>query len=187
MSLQATTSQTVGPYFSIGFAPLYRSVVAGAEAQGERVRIAGQVFDGDGAPVADACIEIWQADANGRYHHPEDPRHAEADPAVGGFARVPTDAQGGFAFETIKPGRVAAPDGGLQAPHLLVSVFMRGILKRAITRIYFADDAANADDAVLQRVPAARRATLMAVAEKSGHYRWDIRMQGEHETVFFAV
>lgn len=187
MSFQATTSQTVGPYFRIGLEPLYRGIVASAEAKGERVRIAGRVFDGNGAPVSDACLEIWQADAEGRYPHPEDPRQAEADPAVGGFARVPTDAEGAFAFETVKPGRVAAPGGGLQAPHLLVSVFARGLLKRAVSRLYFADDPANAEDAVLQLVPAARRATLMAVAERTGRYRWDIHLQGEHETVFFAV
>lgn len=187
MSLQATTAQTVGPYFRIGLEPLYRHTIASAAAEGERVRISGQVFDGDGLPVSDACLEIWQADAQGRYHHPEDPRHAEADAAMSGFARVPTDAQGAFAFTTIKPGRVAASGGGLQAPHLMVSVFMRGLLKRAATRIYFADDPANADDPALLRVPAARRATLMAVADGAGGYRWDVRMQGGHETVFFAV
>lgn len=187
MSFQATTSQTVGPYFSIGLSPLYRSEVAGAEALGERICVRGKVFDGDGLPVPDALLEIWQANACGRYHHPEDQRDLPLDPGFCGFGRIPTDASGAFEFTTVKPGRVPGPSGGLQAPHLVVSVFMRGILKRTVTRIYFEDEAANADDGVLRLVPQVRRATLVAAKAGNGSYRWDVNMQGERETVFFAV
>lgn len=187
MSFQATTSQTVGPYFRIGLSPLYRNEVAGLQAAGTRIRISGRVFDGNGAAVPDALIEVWQANAAGRYRHPEDQGAAPLDADFVGFGRIPTGADGGFHFSTIKPGRVAGPGGGLQAPHIVVSVLMRGILKRALTRIYFGGEPANAEDAVLALVPASRRDTLMAQSDCEGHYRWDIHMQGEHETVFFAV
>jgi protocatechuate 3,4-dioxygenase alpha subunit len=186
MSFQATASQTVGPYYSIGLEPLYLTEIAGANAQGERVTISGTIHDGDGIPVIDAMLEIWQADANGIYAHPEDPRAGEHDPTFSGWGRVPTDDAGRFRFSTIKPGRVAGPKGSLQAPHIVVLVFMRGLLKATSTRIYFADDASNAEDVVLNLVPAERRATLIARALGPGEYAWDVRMQGEQETVFFG-
>jgi protocatechuate 3,4-dioxygenase alpha subunit len=187
MSLQATGSQTVGPYFSIGFEPLYRRDIAGPRAQGERIRVRGRIYDGNGAPVPDAMLEIWQANAAGRYNHPEDSGGPPLDAEFLGFGRIATDAEGGFEFTTVKPGRVAGPGGKPQAPHLLLSVFMRGILKRAVTRVYFDGDTANAEDFVLARVPPPRRATLLAQAEGEGAWRWDVHMQGERETVFFAV
>jgi protocatechuate 3,4-dioxygenase, alpha subunit len=187
MSFQASASQTVGPYFSIGLSPLYRSELAGAGASGERIRLRGRVFDGDGAPVPDAVLEIWQADAAGRYGHPEDAGEPPLDPQFLGFGRVATGAGGEFEFGTIRPGRVPGPGGRPQAPHLLVNVFMRGILKHAVTRVYLDGDAANAGDPVLLCVPESRRATLLARPDAEGVYRWDIRMQGEQETVFFAI
>ena len=187
MSFQATASQTVGPYFSIGFEPLYRADIAGPNVKGERIRLRGRVYDGNGAPVPDALLEIWQANAAGRYNHPEDSRDLPLDPGFLGFGRVATDAAGGFEFSTVKPGCVPGPDGKPQAPHLLMSVFMRGILKRAVSRVYFEGEPANADDLVLSCVPPPRRGTLLARAEGPGIWRWDVRMQGDGETVFFAV
>ncbi|MRH00974.1 protocatechuate 3,4-dioxygenase subunit alpha [Xanthomonas sontii] len=183
MSFQATPSQTVGPYYRIGLEPLYRTEIAPAQAQGTHVEIVGSVFDGNGAPVCDALLEIWQADAAGIYDHAADPRRGDHDPAFHGWGRVPTDAQGRFAFRTIKPGRVAGPKG-LQAPHLVVLVFMRGLLRAAPTRLYFGDDDLDGD-AILAQVPAERRATLIAQPQAPNRYQWDVRMQGEHETVFF--
>lgn len=184
MSLVATPSQTVGPYFSIGLTPLYRADLAPAGVVGERIAIAGRVLDADGAPVNDALIEIWQADAQGCYRHPEDGR-ATADDGFTGFGRVATDPQGAFAFTTIRPGRVPAPDGRLQAPHLVAGVFLRGLLVRLATRIYFEGDPANADDPVLALVPAARRHTLMARGgDGVAALRWDVILQGSDETVF---
>jgi protocatechuate 3,4-dioxygenase, alpha subunit len=187
MSLQASGSQTVGPYFSVGLSPLYRSELADGQVQGERIRVRGRVFDGDGAPVPDAVLEIWQANAAGRYNHPEDCRELPLDPHFFGFGRIATGAAGEFEFGSIKPGRVPAADGRLQAPHLLVHVFMRGLLRQVVTRIYFDGDAANAADPVLLRVPESRRGTLLAQRDAEGIYYWEVHMQGERETVFFAI
>jgi protocatechuate 3,4-dioxygenase, alpha subunit len=187
MSLRMTGSQTVGPFFKIGMAWLYRTDI-GCEARGgERVRIRGSVLDGDGAPVPDALIEIWQADTQGRYATGPD-GEAIADAEFMGFGRVPTDAQGVFEFRTVKPGRVLHPNGQLQAPHLSVTVFMRGLLKPVQTRLYFPDDPSHASDPVLSAVPAARRATLVAIAKQGPEnlLEWNVRMQGDHETVFFS-
>lgn len=177
MSLQATTSQTVGPYLHIGLTWLITEDLAPAGIAGERVSIAGRVLDGDGKAVDDALVEIWQADAQGRY----------AQPGFRGFGRSATDAQGGFRFKTIKPGRVPAPDGRLQAPHLAVNIFMRGLLKQLVTRVYFPDDPVNAEDAVLALVPAERRGTLIArkLSGKPGALEWNVILQGRDETVFF--
>ena len=184
MSLQSTSWQTVGPYFSIGLTPLYRAEIADAGVEGERVQVRGVIRDGRGAPISDALIEVWQADTAGHYAHPEDARGSAADAAFNGFGRIPTDAQGRFAFSTIKPGRVPMPDGRLQAPHLVVGIMMRGLLRLVPTRMYFPDDPANTDDPVLALVPSERRATL--IARRDGdHLRWDIHMQGPEEIVFF--
>lgn len=195
--LGQTPSQTVGPYFAYGLSPeqygypfksIAAGVLAGPEVAGPRIRIEGRVFDGAGKAVNDALIEIWQADASGRYAHPADPRGSNA--AFRGFGRVGTgtDPELKFAFETIKPGSV----DGRQAPHINIIVLMRGLLLHAYTRLYFADEAAaNAGDPVLASVPAERRATLIAerTAGPGGTavYRFDIHMQGDRETVFFDV
>jgi protocatechuate 3,4-dioxygenase alpha subunit len=160
------------------------------EAAGERIRIEGRVLDGDRLPIPDAMIEIWQANAAGRYNHPTDGRDLPLDPQFTGFGRAGTDTHGSYWFETIKPGAVPFDDRRLQAPHICVTVFARGLLNHLYTRLYFADDAATADDPVLQLVPAARRATLLAQPAKLDGitvYRFDIVLQGVGETVFFNL
>lgn len=189
--LTQTPSQTVGPYFAYGLTPrqygydfdqLADPVIARDDTPGVRIEVAGRVFDGAGQVVTDAMIEVWQADAAGRYPAAE----AFADPlAFHGVGRCGTgaDRSGRFVFRTIKPG---GHDG--EAPHLNVIVFMRGLLLHAFTRIYFEDEAsANAGDPVLERVPEARRRTLIARRIRDGVYEFDIRMQGDDETVFFDV
>jgi protocatechuate 3,4-dioxygenase, alpha subunit len=192
MSSAQTPSQTVGPYFAFSLTPgqygynftsLAGPQLAVAEIQGEHIRVTGQVFDGDGVPVSDAMIEIWQADATGRY-----PDASRQDGFVGfGRTGTGTDPHNRFWFDTIKPGATA--DG--QAPHLNVIVFMRGLLSHLYTRIYFSDEAAlNAADPVLDSVDEARRQTLIARREEipgATVYRFDIHMQGTSETVFFDV
>jgi protocatechuate 3,4-dioxygenase alpha subunit len=185
MILLPTASQTVGPYLHIGLAWLTTDRLAAPDCPGQHLKIEGRVLDGDGRPVPDALVEIWQADANGRYAHPEDKHDAPVPAGFRGFGRVPTDADGRFRFFTIKPGPVADPDGGLQAPHLLVSVFMRGLLKRLVTRVYFPDEPRNADDRVRRRVPAKRRGTLVARRVAADELEWNIILQGAGETVFF--
>jgi protocatechuate 3,4-dioxygenase, alpha subunit len=180
-----TPSQTVGPFFHFG---LKCTAPEGppADVAGERIRIAGEVRDGAGAPVADALLEFWQADASGHYAHPDDPG-ATVPGDFNGFARVATDAEGRFALATIKPGSVPGPDGSPQAPHLLVGVLARGLLQRLVTRIYFDGEPSNETDAILRLVPAARRGTLVARAACDRQYRFDIVLQGSGETVFFDV
>lgn len=186
MSFRQTPSQTMGPFFLIGLAAGVRADLS-AGADGERIEIRGQVFDGAGEPVIDAVIETWQACAHGHYPHPEDPGAHQACAGFDGFGRVVTDEHGRFALVTVKPGRVADLAGGLQAPHLGVNVLMRGLLKQAGTRLYFGDEAAaNAEDAVLASVPAARRASVISRVDADGVHHWDIHMQGERETAFFA-
>ena len=187
MSLQATTSQTVGPYLHIGLTWLITENLAPAGVAGERISIEGRVIDGDGKPVNDALVEIWQANASGKYAHPQDRQAKPLEKGFRGFGRSATDDQGVFRFQTIKPGRAPGTDGKLQAPHIAVNVFMRGQLKQLVTRIYFPDDPANAEDAVLALVPAERRGTLVAKksAQKSGVLEWNVILQGRDETVFF--
>lgn len=185
MSLYASGNQTVGPYLHIGLSWLTTRNIAGKGIKGERVAIAGRLVDGEGNGINDGLIEIWQANAQGKYAHPEDRQKRTLERGWRGFGRIPTDARGEFSFTTIKPGRVPGPQGKLQAPHLVVSVFMRGMLKHLATRIYFPDDPANAEDPVLKLVPAARRATLIARRKGKGTLEWNIILQGKHETVFF--
>jgi protocatechuate 3,4-dioxygenase alpha subunit len=187
MSLQTTASQTVGPYLHIGLTWLITDNLVAPGVAGDPITLEGRITDGDGDLVTDALVEIWQANASGRYAHPEDTRDLVLEPQWKGFGRVPTDERGTFRFTTIKPGRVPAPDGRLQAPHINVLILMRGMLKQLTTRIYFPNDPANADDAVLQSVPASRRNTLIAqaVPGNSSTLKWDVRLQGEGETVFF--
>jgi protocatechuate 3,4-dioxygenase alpha subunit len=184
MPLQLTPSQTVGPYFAIGLTwPDGPFVVP--EGTDGAIRIRGRVTDGEGRPVPDAVVETWQADADGRFDHPDDPRGAAT--GFRGFGRAATDRDGRFAILTVRPGPVPGPDGTTQAPHIAVSVFARGLLNRVVTRIYFPDQAeANAADPILATVPEARRATLVAQGAEDD-YRFDVRLQGEDETVFLDV
>jgi protocatechuate 3,4-dioxygenase alpha subunit len=184
MSLRASTSQTIGPYLRIGLEWMVIEDLAPAGVAGERVRIEGRVIDGDGKPVNDAAVEIWQANSQGRYASPEDARSEPLERGFRGYGRSLTDDGGAFRFRTIKPGRVPGPDGRSQAPHLLVTVFMRGLLKQLVTRMYFPDDAANADDPVLGLVPRERRPTLIA-RRRGDVLEWNIVLQGKDETVFF--
>lgn len=185
MKLFASGSQTVGPYLHIGLTWLNTDRIAGPGVKGERFVVQGRLLDGDGAGVGDGLIEIWQANAEGRYAHPKDRRKGRLERGFRGFGRVPTDAKGAFRFSTIKPGRVPGPGGGFQAPHLVVTVFMRGLLKQLATRIYFPGDPANEQDPILKRVPAARRATLIARQKEKGVLEWNIVLQGRNETAFF--
>jgi protocatechuate 3,4-dioxygenase, alpha subunit len=182
-----TPSATVGPYLAIGLT-WPDGVWAAAEGTEGGFWIRGRVFDGAGDVVPDAMIETWQADPEGRFNTPEDPRGASEHPGFRGFARSHTnDPPGEFAVFTLKPGRVPDGEGGLQAPHIDVSVFARGMLDRVVTRIYFADEAeANAEDAVLRGLTEEQRRTLVAEQTDDG-YRLDIHLQGDRETVFFAV
>jgi len=190
MSLALTPWQTVGPYLHIGLTDT-RSCgqVAAEDALGERVTLTCRVFDGDGVLLPDAMIELWQADSDGRYHHPEDAPERVQDPLFRGHGRMPTNAEGSCSFQTIQPGQVPGRDGTLQAPHINVSVFGRGLLKRLPTRIYFAGDPANATDPILLLVPEDRRATLMAQPDpgRQGGWHFDIHLCGPDETVFFDV
>ena len=185
MALIPTPSQTVGPFFSIGLDPLCVENLANTGVSGERLSIAGRVLDGDGNPVPDAVLEIWQANGHGKYAHPEDTQSKPQEPGFTGFGRIPTNDAGEFRFTTIKPGAVPGPDGNLQAPHLLVSVFMRGLLNRLVTRIYFPDEPANEDDFVLRLIHPQRRATLIAEkTETANELLWNVILQGSGETVF---
>jgi protocatechuate 3,4-dioxygenase, alpha subunit len=185
--LQATASQTVGPFFHIGMTPLMVSDLASGAAKGERYLLGGTVVDSDRQPVNDALLEIWQANALGKYAHPDDTQSKAVDPAFKGFGRIATDDNGAFRVMTIKPGRVPGPDGHLQAPHLAVAIFMRGLLRHLVTRIYFPDEPSNTQDAILQLVPQERRGTLIArrVAAREPTLEWNVVLQGKEETVFF--
>lgn len=181
-----TPSQTVGPYLSIGLTWVDGAFAAHADTPGA-FWLRGRLLDGAGVPIPDGLVESWQADPAGAFNSPEDPRGAQAYPGFRGYARSGTDADGAFAIFTLKPGRVPDGVGGWQAPHIDLSVFARGMLDRVISRVYFADeDAANESDAVLATVPTDRRGTLIAHPGADG-YQLDIHLQGELETVFFAL
>jgi protocatechuate 3,4-dioxygenase, alpha subunit len=191
-----TPSQTVGPYFHYGLTPrdydfseVFHNSLVTPDASGERIRIEGRVFDADGTGINDSMVEIWQADSAGRYAHPAD-RRALPNASFKGFGRVATDKNGAYSFETIKPGPVPGPNGAAQAPHIGVTVFSRGMLRHLYTRIYFSDEAKNDADPILALVPPERRATLIAKrADRNGQavYTFDIRLQGDGETVFFDI
>jgi protocatechuate 3,4-dioxygenase alpha subunit len=187
VSSNATTSQTVGPFFSIGMCRSIKQNLADASVSGERVSIEGRVLDGEGQPVPDAILEIWQANSQGKYAHTEDDQDKQLDANFSGYGRIPTNAEGKFHFTTIKPGQVPDPDGKLQAPHIVVSVFARGLLRRLVTRIYFPAEPANDLDFALKLVEPARRETLIAkkLADGVGALEWNIVLQGSDETVFF--
>jgi protocatechuate 3,4-dioxygenase alpha subunit len=183
--LGTTPSATVGPYLAIGLT-WPDGQWAAAEGTPGGFWLRGRVVDGNGDVVPDAMVETWQADPDGRFASPEDPRGAWAHPGFRGYARAAT-LSGEFAVFTVKPGPVPDGAGGRQAPHVDVSVFARGLLDRVVTRIYFADEAdANATDPVLRSLPEDRRTTLLATPTGDG-YRFDVHLQGEHETVFFAL
>jgi protocatechuate 3,4-dioxygenase alpha subunit len=187
MSSNATTSQTVGPFFSIGMCRSIKQNLADANVSGERVNIEGRVFDGDRQPVPDAILEIWQANSHGKYAHPEDDQDKPLEANFTGYGRIPTNIEGKFHFTTVKPGQVPDPEGKLQAPHIVVSVFARGLLRRLVTRIYFPDEAANDSDFALKLVEPSRRGTLIAknVARGVDALEWNVILQGSDETVFF--
>lgn len=175
-----TASQTVGPFFSIGMDWPDAADLAGAQA-GDAILIRGRVLDGEGRPVSDAVLELWQADPDGRYAHPT------RDGGGAGFVgsgRSAVDPQGRFAFRTLRPGRVVGPGGVLQAPHLSLTVFARGLQRQLQTRVYLPDEASNQTDPILLLVPEARRATLVASPDGQGAYRFDVVLQGAGETVF---
>ena len=195
-TLKETPSQTAGPYVHIGLAPNFAEIrgvyaadlgaaMLGTDTKGQRIEITGRIFDGDGAPVHDAMIELWQADAEGRYVGPGDTR----TDGFTGWGRQPVTADGAFSFMTIKPGRVPGPDGKPMAPHVSLWIVARGINIGLQTRLYFGDEPdANATDWVLSRIPnSARRNTLIARKEPAQvpRYVLDIRLQGDNETVFF--
>lgn len=184
MTLGLTPSQTVGPFFSHALPwPDGPYVVPAGTAGAFWLR--GSVLDGTGDPVPDALVESWQADPDGRFAHPDDPRGSDVD--FRGFGRCPTDPDGRWAILTLRPGRVPDQAGRTQAPHIDLSIFARGLLDRVVTRVYLPDEArANAEDPVLARIPEDRRDTVVAVAEDNG-FRFDIRLQGQRETVFFSV
>jgi protocatechuate 3,4-dioxygenase, alpha subunit len=185
--LLPTPSQTVGPYFALELPRMERHELV-APSDPDAVRVRGVVFDGEGTPVNDAVIELWQANRAGRYAHPEDTREEiPLEEGFEGWGRASTDDGGHYEFVTVKPGQVPAPGGGVQAPHIEVAVLARGVLVRLATRIYFPDEGeANSTDAVLASVPEDMRERLVAVREDGG-LRFDIHLQGDHETPFFAV
>lgn len=180
-ALLPTPSQTVGPYFGFSLpwpdGPLV--VTSGHEGA---FWIRGRLTDGHGHPVQDALLETWQADPAGAFAGPLDP----GERGFRGFGRCPTDAHGRFGFLTVRPGPVPGPDGAMQAPHIDVAVFARGLLRHLLTRIYFPDDSANGEDPLLASLEDGRRSTLVAVPTDDG-YRFDIRLQGEGETAFFDL
>ena len=195
--LGLTPSQTVGPYFAYGLTSngkydwndAFSNNLVTSDTTGERIRIEGRVFDGDGNHVPDCMLEIWQADAQGRFSDPQDQRGLP-NSSFKGFGRCGTDANGAYAFDTIKPGPVPDPDGKPQAPHILLAIFARGMLLQNYTRIYLNGEAANAADPVLALVPIDRRATLIAQRASCNAgtvYRFDIHLQGDEETVFFDI
>ena len=188
MALIPTPSQTVGPYFSIGCNRGNCDSLAAPGVAGTHIVIAGRVLDGDGAPVPDALLEIWQANSHGKYAHPEDTQDKPVEPGFRGYGRIPTDDDGKFHFSTIQPGAVPGPDGKPQAPHIEVSVFARGLMRRLVTRIYFPDEAAaNETDFALSRVEPQRRETLIVrkVPGPAAQFEWNVILQGAGETVFF--
>jgi protocatechuate 3,4-dioxygenase alpha subunit len=189
MSPGLTPSQTVGPFLEIGL-PWPDGPCVVPEGTTGAITITGQVFDGAGDPVSDALVETWQADPDGGFAHPDDPRGA-AGPGFQGFGRCPTGPDGSYRIVTLKPGALPSPGGGTEAPHLDVSVFARGLLDRVVTRVYFPDEApANAADPVLASIAdPARVATLIARPDPDApaRLRFDIHLQGDQETVFFDV
>lgn len=189
MHAPATTWQTVGPYFRIGMDRLMVADIAGEGVQGQRVRVLVRVLDGDGAPIPDGVLEVWQANSQGKYAHPEDTQDKPLEQGFRGYGRVGTDDDGWLRFDTVKPGPVPGPANVEQAPHLVVGLMMRGLLKRLVTRMYFPGEPMNGTDPILELVDVERRRTLVARAgiEDAKVLTWEIHMQGKDETVFFEL
>jgi protocatechuate 3,4-dioxygenase, alpha subunit len=189
MSHVPTPSQTVGPFFSIGLSALCRTGIECAGEQGNRVTIRGRILDGKGEPVPDALLEIWQVDDVSKKPYQGEQSIERTKTLPFGFGRIATNECGEFQFSTRKPAARRDEDGTIHAPHLVVLVLMRGLLRHLVTRIYFAGEAANEEDIVLKLVPAERRETLLAMPspDSDNDLRWDIHLQGERETVFFEV
>jgi protocatechuate 3,4-dioxygenase alpha subunit len=194
MELVHTANQPIGPFYHFALNPGWDTgdnsagVMAGPEALGERVRLTVRLLDRDDGPVTNGMIELWQADACGKYDHPADTQNKTADPAFRGFGRLASDDQGLCIFETLRPGPVPGLNGRMQAPHIDVTVYAPGLLRRVVTRIYFDGDPANASDQVLELVPVDRRPTLMARGGvEGGQWYFDLHLTGPCETVFFDV
>jgi protocatechuate 3,4-dioxygenase, alpha subunit len=190
MSKGLTPSQTIGPFYFGTLIKGYHDHLAPSGVAGERIEVILTLYDGAGAVVPDGLLEIWQANSHGRYNHPEDRRNLALDAGFDGFGRASTYIDGSSRFSTVKPGRVPWPHGGrqgggLQAPHINVSIFARGLLNRVVTRLYFDGDPANGEDPVLKLVDPKRRATLLAQRDKEGTWRLPIHLGGPAETVFF--
>lgn len=188
--LGQTPSQTVGPYFTLRLFREGENVLVDTAADGERIVIEGRVLDGDRNIIEDALLEIWQANSSGRYRHEDDSRDLPLDDGFTGFGRAISDfSTGEYRFETVKPGLVPDVEGAFQAPHVSLIVQGRGMLNPVFTRIYFSDEEeANRDDLILRAVPGERRRTLIAELSDQGPpkvYRFDVRFQGDDETVFF--
>jgi protocatechuate 3,4-dioxygenase, alpha subunit len=180
-----TPYQTVGPFFDFALAVPGSQVLTAEGIDGRRITLEGIVLDGARQPVPDALIEIWQADASGRYAHPADGGPGNTS-GFRGFGRCGTDDDGRFAFTTILPGRVPGPNG-LQAPHVVLGVLGRGVLTRLVTRVYFEGEPSNEEDGVFRLVPEHRRSTLLARELAPDRYEFNIVLQGANETVFFDV
>jgi len=186
-----SATQTAGPFFHFGLLrPEWADLTHGGKAQGEKISLEGRVTDGDGAPLPDAIVEIWQANAAGKYEHPDDAQDKPVDKNFRGFGRAFTDKDGIFRFTTVKPGPVPGRGNALQAPHIAVSLAARGLLHHLFTRVYFAGEALNKSDPVLSSIddPALQKTLIAEPKGKSNGsavWRFDIVLQGKGETVFF--
>jgi len=187
MSKALTPSQTIGPFYFGTLVKAYHHDLAPSNVAGEHIEVALSLYDVAGAVVPDGLFEIWQANSHGRYNHPEDRRNLPLDAGFEGYGRASTFTDGSSTFTTVKPGRVPWPAGGMQAPHINVSIFARGLLNRVATRMYFDGDPANAEDPVLKMVDPARRPTLLAKKDGKGTWRLPIHLGGPTETVFFDI
>jgi protocatechuate 3,4-dioxygenase, alpha subunit len=187
MAHALTPSQTIGPFYWGTLVNGYRCDLAPPGVAGERIEVVLSLHDVQGAVVPDGLFEIWQANSHGRYNHPDDRRNLPLDAGFEGYGRAATFTDGSSHFTTIRPGRVPWPAGGLQAAHINVSIFARGLLNRLATRLYFDGDPALAEDPVLKLVEPARRATLIAKRDAAGAWRLPIHLGGPRETVFFDV
>jgi protocatechuate 3,4-dioxygenase, alpha subunit len=194
MRLVPTAIQPIGPFYHFALNPGWEKgdnsagIMAGPNAKGERVRLIIRMLDSAGAPVTNGMIELWQADASGKYDHPDDPQPQKADPDFKGFGRLATNEQGLCIFETVKPGQTPGVNGHPQAPHINVRIFAPGLLRPVVTRIYFGGDTANASDYILGLAPEDRRGSLIAnPSGKEGEWCFDLHLSGACETVFFDV
>ena len=187
MSHLLTPSQTIGPFYWGTLVNTYRAELAPPGVAGERIELVISLFDSERVLIPDGLLEVWQANSHGRYNHPDDRRNLPLDAGFEGFGRASTDTKGEAHFSTVKPGRVPWPAGGMQAAHINVNVFARGVLNRLATRLYFDGDPALAEDPVLKLVDAARRPTLVAKRDGAGVWRLPIHIGGAQETVFFDI